>query len=92
MQPVVLNLAQNSFTSTYKYNMHKVKERPHITSSDRVIILHHMKVKITLFQTKLHHYEKWTTWNWNRLLQGWLQVNSVTRALILAGTIVALWR
>jgi len=24
MQPVVLNLAQNSFTSKYKYNLHKV--------------------------------------------------------------------
>jgi len=25
MQPVVLNLTQNSFTSKYKYNMHKAK-------------------------------------------------------------------
>jgi len=35
MQPVVLNLAQNSFTSKYKYNIHRAKEHPHITSSDR---------------------------------------------------------
>jgi len=25
MQPVVLNLAQSSFTSKYKYNMHEAK-------------------------------------------------------------------
>jgi len=57
MQPVVYNLAQNSFTSKYKYNMHKAKERPHITSSDRgergfvarftFSSYTHMKVRIT---------------------------------------------
>jgi len=67
MQPVFLNLAANSFTSKYKYNMHKATECPHITSSNRgergfvarftFSSYTHMRVKITLFQINLHHYE-----------------------------------
>jgi len=71
----------------------KLRERPHITSSDRgegglshqihLQLLHHMKVKITLFQTNYTTMKTylWTTWSSNRLLLGWLQVNSVSRLI-----------
>jgi len=85
------NLAQNAFTITYKYNMHKAKERPHITSSNRGEkgFLTRFTFSSCAIWSKLHYFRqtyttiktyRWTTWNSNRLLQGWLQVNSVTRA------------
>jgi len=92
MQPVVLNLAQNSFTSKYKYNMHKAKERLYIISSDRGerdFVARFTFSCYTIWRSKLHYVRHnyttmktylWATWNSNRLLQEWLQVNSVTRA------------
>ena len=86
------NLAQNSFTSKYKYDMHKAKERPHITPSDRGergFVARFTFSSYVIWRSKLHYSRQnyttmktylRTTWNSNRLLQGWRQVNSVTRA------------
>jgi len=91
MQPVVLNLARISFTSKYKYSMHRAKERPHITSSDsgeRGFVVRFTFSSYITLRSKLHYSRQnyttmktylWTTWNSIRLLQGWLQVNNVTR-------------
>jgi len=72
--------------------MHRVKERLHITSSDkgeRGFVARFTFSSYTTSRSKLHYFRQnyttvktylWTTWNWNGLLVGWLQVNSVTRA------------
>jgi len=58
MQP---NLAQNSSTSKYKYNMHRAKERPHITSSDRGemdFVARFTVSSFTIWRSKLHYFRQ----------------------------------
>ena len=77
-----LNIARNSFTSKYKYDMHKAKEDPHITSSDRGergFVARFTFSSYTIWRSKLHYFRQnyttmktclWITWNSNRLLKG----------------------
>jgi len=70
----------------------KFWERPHITSSDRGergFVARFTFSPYSIWKTKLHYLRQnyttmktylWTTWKTNRLLLGWFQVNSVTRA------------
>jgi len=92
MQQFLILSKINSQVSTNTRST-KPWERPHITPSDRGErgrgFVARFTFSSTIWKSKLHYFRQnyttmetylWTTWNSNRLVLGWLQVNSFTRA------------